>query len=92
MGKIKSEDRKFTFCFILVISMGTIANGLDSRLLMCFMLPIVILLLNLDLPCLVRGSTHRAGGLVMFDVLDLCKVRVGCPFGRSVHSRVGIVV
>ena len=44
---------------------------------------------------LVRGSTHRAGGilaLVWFDVPDLCKVRVGCPIGRSDHSHVGIVL
>ena len=44
---------------------------------------------------LVRCSTHRAGGildLVMSDVLDLCKVRVGCPIGRSDHSHVGIML
>ena len=44
---------------------------------------------------LVRGSTHRAGGisdLVTSDGPDLCKVLVGCPIERSDHSHVGIVL
>ena len=30
--------------------------------------------------------------LVRSDVPDLCKVRVGCPIGRSDHSHVSIVL
>ena len=56
--------------------MSTIASGLGPRVL-------------------VRGSTHRGGGildLVMPDVPDVCKVRVGCLIGRSNHFHVGIVL
>ena len=30
--------------------------------------------------------------MVISDVSDLCKVRVGCPIARSDHSHVGIVI
>ena len=44
---------------------------------------------------LVRGSTYRASSildLVISDVSDLCKVRVGCPIANSDCSHVGIVL
>ena len=44
---------------------------------------------------LVCGSTHRVCGIlymVMTEVPDLCKVKLGCPILRSEHSHVNIVL
>ena len=82
-GRIQSLDRKTAFCFF-----GDF-NGHHSEWL-GFSRTDVHGVATCDFAALsgctqlVRGSTHRAGGildLVMSDVSDLCKVRVGCPLG-----------
>ena len=47
MGRIQSEDRSLYFAFV-AISMGTVASGLDPRVLMYMELPLIILLHCLD--------------------------------------------
>ena len=88
MGRIQSQDRKSAFCFF-----GNF-NGHHSEWL-GFSRTDVHGAATYDFASLsgctqlVRGSSHRAGvilNLVISDVPNLYKVRVGCRIGRFDHS------
>ena len=83
MGRIQSQDRKTAFCFFGDFK-GHHSEWLGSSRTDVHGVATCDFAALSGCTQLVRGSIHHAGGildLVMSDVPDLCKVRVGYPIG-----------